>query len=246
MSKRHPFRLLLALLAVFALVASACSDDSESEDSGSAADSSEDGGDDSGSAEGELSGLFEVADGTCDEVGVPSGSYFRMVEAGGAVEDGPFIPNGDSTCADTTLTLLAPGTDGGLITGEHQPAPDPAFDDAGAALADSIIAPLPFFGLAFGVATEATDAESGDDLPAPTVTAADGVLSGDVSAFVAYYGGEVFNQGAPKPGGDEPGPIGTYDADTGEYVLEWSSQIVGGAFNDFTGVWHLEGAFAAG
>jgi hypothetical protein len=233
MSKKHPFRLLLALLAVFALVASACGDDSDS--------------DDSGTAEGELSGLFEVADGTCDDAGVPAGSYFRMVEAGGSVEDGPFIANGDSTCAaDTTFTLLAAGVDGGLLTGEQQPAPDPAFDDAGAALADGVIAPIPFFGQAFAAATEATDVESGDDLPAPTVTAADGVLSGDVSAFFAYWGNEVFNQGAPKPGGDEPGPIGTYDAETGDYVLEWSSQIVGGAFNDFTGVWHLEGTFAAG
>ena len=30
---------------------------------------------------------------------------------------GPFIPNGDSTCADTNFTLLVPGTDGGLTTG---------------------------------------------------------------------------------------------------------------------------------
>jgi hypothetical protein len=33
----------------------------------------------------------------------------------------------------------------------------------------------------------------------------------------------------------------TYDAETGAFVLEWSRQIVGGPFNDFTGVWHMEG-----
>ena len=38
---------------------------------------------------------------------------------------------------------------------------------------------------------------------------------------------------------------GTYDAETGAFVLEWSSQIVGGPFNDSTGVWHLEGTFEA-
>ena len=75
--------------------------------------------------------------------------------------------------------------------------------------------------------------------------ATDGELSGDVSAMAAYFGGEVFNQGAPKPGGSEPGPTGTIDADTGEFVLEWSSVIAGGAFDGFTGVWHFEGTFAA-
>ncbi len=38
---------------------------------------------------------------------------------------------------------------------------------------------------------------------------------------------------------------GAYDAETGAFVLEWSSQIVGGPFNDFTGVWPLEGTFEA-
>jgi hypothetical protein len=40
-------------------------------------------------------------------------------------------------------------------------------------------------------------------------------------------------------------PTGTIDPATGAFVLEWSSQIVGGAFNDFTGVWHMEGTFSA-
>jgi hypothetical protein len=29
----------------------------------------------------------------------------------------------------------------------------------------------------------------------------------------------------------------------GAYVLEGSSQIVGGPFNGFTGIWHLAGTF---
>ena len=36
---------------------------------------------------------------------------------------------------------------------------------------------------------------------------------------------------------------GTYDAKTGKFVLEWTSLIQGGPFNQFTGVWHLEGTF---
>jgi hypothetical protein len=246
MSSRRPIRLLLALLAAVALVAAACGDDSadgEASTGDTGSEASTDGA--SGGLEGDLMGTFEVDAGMCDDAGTASGSYFRMVEVGGTVDAGPFIANADSACADTTFTLLSPGTDGGLVSGDYQPAPDPAFDEAGAALAAGIMEPVSFFGLDFGAATNPTD-DSGADLPAPLITAAAGVLSGDVSALAAYYGGEVFNQGAPKPGGSEPGPTGTIDAETGAYVLEWSSVISGGAFNDFTGVWHLEGTFAPG
>ena len=34
---------------------------------------------------------------------------------------------------------------------------------------------------------------------------------------------------------------GTYNADTKAYTLDWTSQIVGGPFNNFSGHWHLEG-----
>jgi hypothetical protein len=36
---------------------------------------------------------------------------------------------------------------------------------------------------------------------------------------------------------------GTFDPDTGAFVLEWTSLIVGGPFNGFTGFWHLQGVF---
>ncbi|MFA9565423.1 MAG: hypothetical protein ACERLM_12060 [Acidimicrobiales bacterium] len=169
---------------------------------------------------------------------MPSGTYFQMTQA-----DGTPVPNTDSACADQTYTLMTAGTDGGLMTGDYQPAPDPAFDDAGEALAAAITEPVKFFGVAFGTATEPVAGEV--ETPAPAIVAADGTLSGDLSAMTAYYGGAAFNQGAPKPAGDEPGPTGTIDPETGDYVLEWSSQIVGGSFDTFIGVWHLEGTFAA-
>ena len=50
-----------------------------------------------------------------------TGSYIRLVLAGGTRENGPFFPNPSSKA--TTTTLLAPGTDGGLRTGAFQPAP---------------------------------------------------------------------------------------------------------------------------
>jgi hypothetical protein len=118
----------------------------------------------------------------------------------------------------------------------YQAAPDPAFDAAGNGLADAIFAPVPFFAVAFAGATDPAEAM-------PTLTATDGTLTGDLSAFTAYYGGASFNQGAPKPDGSGEAPVGTIDPDTGAYVLDWTSQIVGGSFNDFIGVWHLEGTF---
>ncbi len=246
MKRNRSLRLAaLAVLAALTLLAAGCGDDDDGDDAADDTATTDTGADDTASGfEGDLVGTFEITAGECADAGVTAGSFFRMVQPGGTVEDGPFIDNGDSVCGDTTFTVLSPGTDGGLTTGTFQPAPDPAFDAAGNATSGTIIAPVPFFGLAFSAASD-----EADGVTVPEVTATDGVLSGDLSAIAAYYGGEVFNQGAPKPGGENPGltsgPTGTIDADTGAFVLEWTSQIEGGAFNEFSGVWHLEGTFTA-
>jgi hypothetical protein len=39
------------------------------------------------------------------------------------------------------------------------------------------------------------------------------------------------------------GAIGTFNPKTGRFVLQWSSLIVGGPFNGFTGLWHLQGVY---
>jgi len=187
--------------------------------------------------EGDLVGLFSVNTGTCAD-GAVVGSYFQMVQPGGTPEAGPFIANADSKCTDTNYTLLAVGTDGGLITGSSQAAPDPAFDGTGNGLAAAIVAPVTFFGSAFAAATDPTEA-------APTITATAGTLSGDLSAFTAYWGTGIFNQGAPKPDGTGAAPTGTIDPETGVFMIEWTSLIAGGSFDGFTGVWHLEGTFSA-
>ena len=239
--------VLLALLVIIALVAASCGSDSDSDDSSSDTTAGDTTETTAAAASGDLVGTFGIDPGTDgDEV---TGSYFRMVQSGGTVADGPFVPNGDSTATDQTYTLLEPGTDGGLTTGEFQPGPDPLFDADGNALADAIITPVAFFGVAFSATTSDTDPESGDPVDAVTITNEDGTLTGQTSALTAAYGGQEFNQGAPKPDGSLPGETtevsGTYDAETGAYTLEWSSQIVGGSFDGFTGVWHLEGTFTA-
>jgi hypothetical protein len=192
----------------------------------------------------ELVGTFAITAGSC--TGAVQGSYFRMMTAGGASH----IENGDSPCADKTFSPLLPGSDGGLVTGAYQPAPSARFDGAGGGTADRITRPTPFFGVAFATSTESVDPQTDTAVPPPSITADDaGNLTGATAAFGAAWNNEDFNQGAPKPDGSRPGstsgPSGTYDAATGAFTLEWTSLIVGGPFNSFTGVWHLEGTFRA-
>ena len=195
-----------------------------------------------------LVGTFTVVPATAASGAPTTGSYFRMVQPNGNLTSGPFIENGDSTLGDKTYTAVQPGTDGGLVTGKYQPAPDPAFDAAGNGVAGLILAPQAFFGVNFAVATNKTDPQTSAATKVPTITAsANGTLTGNLSAYAVAYGKQNFNQGAPKPDGSNPGltkgPSGTYDTKTGKYTLEWSSAIIGGPFDGFTGVWHFEGTF---
>lgn len=198
-----------------------------------------------------LSGMLSIDPGTCEDGPVTSGSYFRMVQSGGDLQDGPFVPNGDSPCGDASYTPLEPGTDGGLRLGEHQPTPDPPFDEDGHGLADRITAPQPWFAVRFALSTNPTDPQTGQGVPPPSIVHdGSGRLTGDVRALAASWNGQHFNQGSPKPDGSQPGhtrPVtGTYDPATGAYTLEWASQIVGGPFDGFTGVWYLEGTVSSG
>lgn len=232
---------LLALLLALALVAAACSSDKKSDSGGKTTTSS------SAKAGGKLVGLFKITAASCVS-GKPTGSYFRMVQSTGTLAAGPFMSNADSSCADKTYSGLVPGTDGGLTTGSYQPQPDPPFDAAKNGLANKIVQPTKFFAVAFAVSTNEKDPETSVAVPPPSITAdASGALTGNVSAVSVAYSGLQFNQGAPKPDGSHPGSTkdlsGTYDPATGAFTMEWSSQIVGGAFDGFTGVWHLEGTF---
>lgn len=193
-----------------------------------------------------LTGVFAVTAGVCSGGAVTSGSYFRMIQPGGTTS-GPFVSNSDSPCADKTYTSLSPGTDGGLSTVAYQPNPNPAFDGGGNGTANRIFQPQKFFGVAFAVSTNATDPQSGTAVPVPSVVDNGGALTGDLRAVSVAYNGQHFNQGSPKPDGSKPGitngPSGSYTPSSGAFVLDWTSTIVGGPFNNFTGVWHLQGKF---
>ena len=187
-----------------------------------------------------LTGTFRVTTGTCS--GGISGSWFRMLSPAGSP-----VTNSDSPCSDQSYTPLAAGKDGGLATGGYQPDPSPGFDSTGNGLADRILRPAKFYGIEFSVATDPTDPQTGTAVTAPSISSNGGTLSGDLRAFTVSWNNQHFNQGAPKPDGTSPGktsgPSGTYNPATGAYKLTWSSQIVGGPFNNFTGTWQLEGTF---
>lgn len=197
-----------------------------------------------------LVGTFRITAGECGGDGISGGSYFRMATPAGNPENGPWVNNTSSPCDDNTYTPLSPGTDGGLSTDDYQPHPDPAFDDDNNALASLIIQPTGFNGTDFSVATNPVDPQTETEVPVPEITASGGDLSGQITAWAAAWNDQHFNQGSPKPDGDQPGdtfgPTGTYDPATGAFTLEWASLIVGGPFDNFTGVWRLEGTFQAG
>ncbi|HEX9888529.1 MAG TPA: hypothetical protein VGA69_03570 [Nitriliruptorales bacterium] len=188
-----------------------------------------------------LVGTFQLTPGSCTADGA-DGTWFRMLN------EGVGVSNNDSPCDDNTYNPLEPGSDGGLVTGGHQPHPDPAFDGNGNARAARLTLPASFFGADFSTATNPVDPQTGTEVAAPSIVHdGQGGLSGDLRAFAAAWNGQHFNQGSPKPDGSTPGsttPVsGTYDPDTGAFTLQWTSHIQGGPFNGFTGVWHLTGLF---
>ena len=199
------------------------------------------------SASGALVGTFTITAGACNG-GTVTGSYFRMILQGGNAS-GPYLSNSDSSCSDQSYTPMSPGTDGGLETGVYQPQPSPAFDSKGNALASRIISPSNFYGVRYAASTQPTDPQTGLSVPPPEISVSGSALSGAVQAVSVSWNNQYFNQGSPKPDGSSPGdttPVtGTYDAATGAYTLQWTSQVVGGPFNGFSGLWHLTGRFVA-
>jgi len=191
----------------------------------------------------ELKGLFALTAGKCGGDGIERGAWFRMVDPGGG-----YVENNDSPCEDKSWTPLKPGKDGGLLAGEYQAHPDPAFSQNGGGTADRITEPQSFYGVAFSTATNPVDPQTEAEVNPPSIVHdGAGKLTGDLRSFAAAWSNQHFNQGAPKPDGSTPGetagPTGDFDEETGKYALDWKSLIQGGPFNGFTGVWHFEGTF---
>jgi len=192
-----------------------------------------------------LNGTFRLAPGKYSG-GKASGTWFRMITSRSGAKT-QYLANPDSSAKDKTYTLGKPGRDGGLATGRFQPHPDPAFDGKGNALANKIVLPQPYTAIRFSVATLKRDPQSKKTVTPPSASVSGRRLTVRLPGFTAEWNKQYFNQGSPKPDGSTPGLTtpakGTYNASTGAFVLEWSSTILGGPFNEFTGYWHLEVTF---
>jgi hypothetical protein len=219
-----PFMRTVAVTACALIALTGCGGSSHSSGQGSTA----------------LTGLLSITGGSCSGV-QPSGSFFRMVTPTGKVGQGPYVSNVDSSCKDKNVTLLAPGTDGGLRLGAYQPRPATEFLAGGNAASAAIVTPTGFFAVKFGVSTNSKDPQTGSNVPAPKASRAGSVLTVDLTAWSVGWNHQEFNQGAPKPGAGGAQAIGTINPSTGAYTLDWSSKIKGGPFNGFTGTWHLTG-----
>jgi hypothetical protein len=192
-----------------------------------------------------LVGTFKLKGGSCSG-GKITGTYLRMILPSGG-PSGPYMSNSDSKCSDQSFTPLQPGTDGGLFGGSYQPSPSPAFDSAGNARSGRVTSPARFYGTGFATSTNSVDPQTKTHVSAPRIFNNGGALTADLRAFSVSWNKQYFNQGSPKPSGAYPGntraATGTYNASTGAFTLNWTSQVVGGPFDKFTGQWHLEGQF---
>jgi len=193
-----------------------------------------------------LVGTFRLTAGSCTGFHI-SGTYFRLLLPDESVSGGRYFSNPDSLCSNKTYTLVEPGRQRGLVTGSYQPGPAHPFTRQGDALASAIMRPVAFTGINFSVATSKKDPQTGVKVPFPSILDRSGRLSGQVEAWSANWNFLYLNQGSPKPGGRRPGQTravsGSYDAATRAFVLTWTSAVVGGPFNGFTGYWHLAGTF---
>ncbi len=204
-------------------------------------------------ASAELKGLLRLTKGECTATGT-KGTYFQMIDRSGSP-----ITNTDSPCANKSLNPLTPGSEGGLSTTGFQPHSASVFDGNGNGLTRRITLPAKFFNVDFAVATNAKDPQTKLGTVVPRVLH-DGngniLADSDLRAFSAAWNGNQasqaageghYNQGSPKPDGQTPGltkkPSGTYNSSTRAFAIDWTSMIVGGAFDQNGGRWHLEGTF---
>jgi hypothetical protein len=205
-------RRLAALTVGIALAASACSGHSSP-----TAQSSR------------LTGLFKITPGACATgKAKPSGSYLVVISAA----ESKTVPNKQSECQNTAYTLLKPGTDDGLVTGEFQDVPGPAFDKQGDGRADRIVVPTKFGPYRFGIATNTHDqqgaANGAATYPQPEAIVSGSSLRVDLRSLVVTYHGpssstckQAYGVGCWELGSENA--TGTYDAATGAYDINWFS-----------------------
>ena len=178
----------------------------------------------------------------------PNGNVGRLQPnaAGGYIELGSFqnfvtnpdVPHPQGWQGDTNGDGIPDGAAGAGYAGLTSTA--------------NIFAPFSFFGVDTYVGTQPVSYQSGSVNTAPTADVDLNNCVGTVCAFTAdlsswevYWNGSAFQQG-PRPVNTGPFVMatGTLNTATGQYVLDWKSQIYQGPFSGVNGFWHLEGTYS--
>lgn len=148
------------------------------------------------------------------------------------------------------------GAAGGIILDTHQrfilnpdvPNPPTGTGYGSTPVQEStVLTSFKFFGVNTYIGTNGLSYQSGNIKPVVSATVdVIGNLTVELSSWEVEWNGSVFEQGprASQAAGFTPA-YGTYDFDTGHYVVSWLSKIVGGPFNGVPGYWTLEGTILA-
>jgi hypothetical protein len=174
-----------------------------------------------------LSGTFELQAGHCSAShGAPTGSFLVIVDSAGSKT----VANPDGGCANKYYTVLLPGTEKGIESGQFQPNPTPTFDAHNNSLADDVIKPVSFRGYNLGIATNPQDVQDAPSGPAafspPRATVRGTKLVIDLRSLNITYGGPANSTCASSSGygcwnlGSKEAS-GTYDSATHQFVVQW-------------------------
>jgi hypothetical protein len=195
-----------------------------------------------------LDGLFKISPGRCaGATGLPTGSYLVVLSAA----SGKTVGNPDGGCANPAYTLLKPGTDGGLITGEFQQVGGATFDRHGNSRDDRVLLPVRFGKFRVGFGTDSHDEQDAPNgapaYPDPSAIVEGTALRIDLRSLVVSYAGApgsscdtTYGVGCWELGSENA--AGTYDAATGHYSIQWFSGASFTPRGDSIEV-HLEGTF---
>lgn len=195
-----------------------------------------------------LDGEFRLAAGACSTgKQPPTGSYLVVISA--AADHTVRNPHGG--CRNASYTLLRPGTDGGLVTGEFQEVAGATFDARRNSRQDRIIEPVRFGKLALGFATSAYDEQAAANgapaFPRPAAIRTASGIQVDLRSLVVSYGGPAgatcrtsLGIGCWQLGSENA--TGTYNPATGAFAIDWFSGESFVAKGDSIEV-HLAGTF---
>jgi hypothetical protein len=204
-----------------------------------------------------LKGTIQLTKGATSGPTPYAGSWVELYET---ADPSVFFTNPSSPAADQNYTPLVNGTQGVELGLPVQGIADPAFDNSGNSLTNTILTPEPFAGVNFSAyvtlntAKKPKSGKKGLVIELASGKAATvAVKSADFTGWTIAYGGSSYDTPGSTPninGGNLTGTLTWVNpkdkALGGTITLDWSVPIVnppGNAFDAFTAQWQLQGTF---